>query len=271
MKLGLLRYFLVTVSANCKWENLNLHSLSTIEPIKCVYGNYSLSYTSCRNGLVCQELPAMTVAYNIPNNACIAATSKWDNGIIQPETNSTYTKFTFNYTNGMNGSGCSNGRNTEIIFKCDANDSVPYINDKTICGEKPQQNGVCLYWIVIYTQFACGNTSNQSKISNDISLGSIFILIFVVCFVMYCIVGYIMNGFKSHGKYDTFCSEKNIPNYNFWKSFPQLVYNGCLVSFKCICKKSGMFKFQMYGIKGKKDTFGSELTLSTWNIFPNFK
>ena len=58
-------------------------------------------------------------------------------------------------------------------------------------------------------------------------------------FVLYCIVGYIINGVRSKNWGDV---TGNIPNFNMWKTLPKASIAGCIFTYgwcRGKCSKSG--------------------------------
>eukprot|EP01084_Bolivina_argentea_P226019 381855_1 len=221
-------------NSNCKWNKLDLSDLQRYN-ITCAYGKWALEYTPCKNHLTCEgseeDGEYMVVQYNTGNNRCAVHTAEWDNGVTQPIETKNDTlreyEYRFEYENGLVGAGCANGRHTFITFICDLN-AKPF--EEVTCGEWSQDNGVCRYWIEIHTHLACDNRP-LTNVMNSISTGTLLIIVFIVVFILYCITGYMMNGFKS----DTFQDCKNnTPHYTFWIHLPMLVKMGCIVTFECI-------------------------------------
>merc|ERR1711879_959412 len=97
------------------------------------------------------------------------------------------------YTNGLSGSGCVNGRHTTITFICSPT-STPY--GQVGCGERGQSDGICLYYLNIYTSAACGNGTMES-VENGLSVGSITLIALLSFAVLYCFIGYVINGHRS--------------------------------------------------------------------------
>ena len=217
-----------TAYSACKWNNLDLSALSS-NTIQCVYGRYALEYTPCSNKLQCElDDEYMVIQYDTGSNECILHTAEWDNGATQPSHihNESITLYNFEYTNGATGSGCDNGRHTQIKFICDEN-AKPY--DGVECGESAQIYGVCNYWILIHSHLACNGASTSSDAG--LSTGSILLIVACSVFVMYCVAGYMMNGFKSDNFKDC---RNNTPHYSFWTKLPFLVVAGCKVSYEFV-------------------------------------
>eukprot|EP01084_Bolivina_argentea_P098231 176545_1 len=78
--------------------------------------------------------------------------------------------------------------------------------------------------------------------SSSFTFGWLFIIILVSSFVLYCIIGYIINGYKHNKNWRKVAN--NIPNYSFWKSFPKLIIVGCKVSYEWLLGKIGQHRNQ---------------------------
>ena len=232
-------------SNTCKWDKLDLSSLSKYN-LTCIYGRYELEYTPCKNHLGCSKDGSddyMVIQYDTQQKTCVGHTADWDDGETLPlrTVNGTLGEweYEFYYDNGLVGSGCENGRATTITWICDP-DAIPLdwerLQDEG-CGEHSQQNGVCQYWFEIYTYLACDDRpiDNNDNNGSIISVGSVLLIVFFISFIIYCIVGYMMNGFKTDEFKDW---RSNIPHFEFWTHLPQLVKMGFIVTFECITGKN---------------------------------
>eukprot|EP01084_Bolivina_argentea_P083598 151364_1 len=66
---------------------------------------------------------------------------------------------------------------------------------------------------------------------DGMSFGWLFIIIFISCVFLYCLIGYIYKGIKDKNWKDI---QHNIPNYQIWKNLPKLVCVGCKISWEVL-------------------------------------
>ena len=111
----------------------------------------------------------------------------------------------------------------ELNFVCDQT-ADPYDDQTLSCGE---YTPICDYWFTVYTKLACLNQSGNDG-SDELSTGSIILIVVFVGITVYCVGGFIFNGWrnpKEEAKWTDF--SYNIPNLPFWKLLLQLVIAGC--------------------------------------------
>ena len=89
-------------------------------------------------------------------------------------------------------------------------------------------DGLCKYFTTISTAYACSIGESQTNTADSISIGSLICIIFGATLTFYCIVGYIINGYKRNEWKDF---QTNLPHCNsFWRYLPSLVTTGCIIS-----------------------------------------
>eukprot|EP01084_Bolivina_argentea_P174888 302908_1 len=198
---------------------------------------WSLTFTPCRNGCECidgeTDIKVMVIQNDNDNpDICMRPIVSWDNGHVQPILieDKTDKQIIFEYPiepNEFTG-GCMNGRQGHITFICDEN-SDPYNKDMYEVWQGDTMDGVCQYYIVMETKYACPVTDTSDSISS-MSGGTVFIIIVIVLFSSYCLIGYIFNGYKRNEWKDI---KQNTPHlHTFWVYLPSLVVTGCRVSYE---------------------------------------
>eukprot|EP01084_Bolivina_argentea_P139290 245057_1 len=92
------------------------------------------------------------------------------------------------------------------------------------------ESGVGLAYV--YNNHNCIILPNEDNGNeNGMSVGTIVIIVFLSCFVTYCVVGYTFRGFKTKEWMDL---KANVPHYIFWDMLPQWIAAGCKVSFEYV-------------------------------------
>eukprot|EP01084_Bolivina_argentea_P174340 302008_1 len=74
-------------------------------------------------------------------------------------------------------------------------------------------------------------------VSTGMSGGSVFLLTLFIILIVYCIGGYVFNGYKSKEWGNV---KGNIPQYEYWKYVPVLTVTGCKISYEYVRGKAGV-------------------------------
>eukprot|EP01084_Bolivina_argentea_P231812 390819_1 len=229
--------------AHCVWGNLDLSpflALST-HNVNCTGSHgWKYFYVPCKNELQCTD-PNGAMVVQGHDNGCVKDMALWDHGIIQPThavNQNDEDEWIFYYPNGENDPGdhgCNVTRATTITFICDKDSTKlyePLIDGETgDCWQEPTENGICWYQMQIHTQHAC--VSSLGLEDNVLSGGSIFLIIFFVCMLLYCVIGYIFNGIKN----SEWNKISSLPQYSFWITLHKYVVAGCVVTYELLRNK----------------------------------
>eukprot|EP01084_Bolivina_argentea_P214555 364239_1 len=240
---------LIVVHSGCHWDVSNYGfvdftpiSKIHIEIVREAKNQYSLLYSPCSNALYCdtKNSPANGMALQIRNNAlpnidCDSIISSWDNGHTTPQyqpplANNTTHTLVFNYPvypAKSDSDGCNGGRRGQFTFICNKN-AIPY-SPIHFSQDTKDENGVCAYYATIETKYAC--VTNTMAANNSFSVGSIILICFISTILMYCVIGYVINGHKQHQWMDI---KNNIPQFNWWLYLGHLVKVGFDVSMEFI-------------------------------------
>eukprot|EP01084_Bolivina_argentea_P262872 444727_1 len=233
---------LATIYCECKWGNVNLLPIGALDhPIQCSYfssisqSDRIFEYLPCENGQLCEpngnDEYYMVIQRNEGNNNnCRQGRSfKWS-GSIKPIFNED--SFTFKYiAEGNNDCPLPLNMQMTITYICDETlDGMPYNVDRVTCGDRIDNNGDCIYYIDIPSYYGCVSAPNEN---NNISVGSVFIIIFTAITTLYCLIGYIVNTMRSEAR-DWSEFKEHVPNSSFWINFYENTKAGCMVSYQCI-------------------------------------
>jgi len=143
------------------------------------------------------------------------------------------------YTNG--DGDCYNGgqkedRQITMSFPCQAT------ADATFAFATSSTDG-CHYTLTYGTPAACpGNSGGSSSSSSSLSGGWIFVIVLLVSFVLYVVLGCL---YKSQKLGAT--GMERCPNVDFWRDLPGLVKDGAVFLFrkcKSLCSSSGGDTYQ---------------------------
>ena len=233
----------VVCDSKCKWKDITLEPLSALN-IQCDQNErYDFLYAPCSDTLKCEggqdnNEVGMVLHWNSEQNNCDLVIAKWDE-TVEPYYDNRYSTdaYSFYYRNAPTDNSCPNGKSLNLTFICQE-DADPYDEDTMSCtrGSGPDQ-GVCYYRFQIQTMYACQSHKphheNQLEV-DGLSVGSIMIIIILTLFMIYCLMGYIVNAFKSK---DWFAGRDNLPQYQFWKNVPVWTMIGCKVSYDALRNK----------------------------------
>jgi len=172
--------------------------------------------TSCstNKGAACQYTPTGGYLHML-SSWVSPPVPAWD--LIDPTTPATGVKVKL-----INGdSGCPGPRSVEFQFKCGPTLTTNPPFTVTYTG--------CSYLIVFTTSAGCPSVpGGGSKLSG----GFIFVIILLVSFVVYVVVGCIYKKVRLSTSGFASC-----PNNEFWVALPGLVKDGCVATFS-ICRRS---------------------------------
>merc|ERR1719350_1452399 len=130
---------------------------------------------------------------------CNGVISRWDSYTTpRHETNANgedQVVFDYPVIENLSGAGCVDGRQGEFVFICDET-AVPY---KDTDFYQESGSNPCAYHITMRTRYACPNQNiDDDTLSNDgLSGGWIFIIIFCSSLIGYCLVGYLIAGYRT--------------------------------------------------------------------------
>eukprot|EP01084_Bolivina_argentea_P231809 390812_1 len=227
--------------SGCKWGNLDLSPflhLST-HSINCTEldSSWMYFYLPCTNYLPCRNPNTAMVSLGY-DTGCVKYMALWDNGAIQPiHANDQYgqDEWIFYYPNGETDPGkgdCNVTSATTITFICDKNSTLlyePLVEGD--CWQDPTVDGICGYQMHIHTQHAC--VSSLGLGDNGLSDGSVVLIIFCVCMILYCCIGYIVNATRNAA----WNKMSSLPQYSFWITLPKYVWAGCGVTYETLRNK----------------------------------
>ena len=239
-----LALFVYGANGSCSWNvadygTVDLSPLQNVEIdiLREEKQQYTLLYTPCSNGVYCDKYdnPNMMALQaqtgNLPDVVCTGGISEWDDGQTHPkheknENNEDVIIFEYPLLppDNTGHDSCYSGRIGTFTFICDTN-ATSY---QTVEFHQPAINeGLCECFATIRSIHACPSVSSNTN-NDSLSLGSICLIAFVGCILMYCIGGYLINGYKRKEWKDF---KTNLPQFStFWVYLPVLVKTGCTVS-----------------------------------------
>lgn len=219
-----------TTNGQCSWSDKGYSlDLSSIRGNMYSYinGTFTYYYSPCNDTIQCKlsngtSFRVMADQYNPSKASCTSFLAKYDS-TIPPSYDASTTSWIFKYANGQAASNCK-VRYFTVTWQCDASQSTP---KPTKAGESQS----CYYYFTISSDKACvtGGGSSTSSSSSSLSGGWIFIILLLVFTVVYCVAGYIYNGYKNpqNGWGNV---RENTPNANFWAAVPKWTWAGCCVT-----------------------------------------
>eukprot|EP01084_Bolivina_argentea_P077451 140480_1 len=199
------------------------------------YWQFNYTFTACSNDLICeyntttnynammlQINPLDTVNRTKPFCTVIA---DWDNGEIQPEYRYDSESWYFLYSNGLK-KGCVHTDNTtyprHLALEILCGNHLR--NDEFVVIDMGEMSEKCFYQVILQSGAACiGSASTNDNLSG----GSIVVILFLVAMFLYCSVGCIF----------TKCSK--FPHQHFWEKFPAYVFAGFQVTRSFFCGTCG--------------------------------
>mmetsp|Transcript_86975 Transcript_86975/g.106664 ORF Transcript_86975/g.106664 Transcript_86975/m.106664 type:complete len:260 (-) Transcript_86975:603-1382(-) len=115
------------------------------------------------------------------------------------------------------------GESIDLRFYCG---ETTLDSTRTTCGIEPGLEPI-RYYLEIYSSNAC-TAANGAGVKSGLSGGWIFIICIIWVFILYCFIGYLINGFRTKNWKDI---KGNIPNYGLWVSLPKACIAGCIFTF----------------------------------------
>lgn len=238
-------FVMIIKSQSCVYGDADLSFLQNTGTVTCSYDTYTIGYSACSNNVQCQCSHSTNsdctqggqlftaleteMKDNIPWNCYFLVSNQVTNPNSEEIKNVGHGEaYVIQWTRGQSG------RIFNLRLFCV--EDTTFDQSKTSCN---QQNDGITYNLDIYTSTICDivppiPTQSPSKNDNDLSVGWIFVICLVSVFVLYCVIGYIINGYKYKSWGDV---SKNIPNYSLWVTLPKASIAGCIVSFNCIKSK----------------------------------
>jgi len=214
------------VSCTAK-SNGDYYDLSPLQDVKAGFALSTQDYTyyagicanpqatNCVNGTVCQvakKLSTSTICGRLPGfnfTDIPKSDTNYRNGII------------LNYYGGAPYANKVSIRRTQIVLICDPNAGIG-----TITSVKEVAP---VYTLTMSSQYACPTTGGGGL------GGWIFVIIVLVGFVLYLILGFVYNiAIKKEP-----LGVSALPNSTFWFGLPGLIKDGCLFVFNSIFRRGG--------------------------------
>mmetsp|Transcript_63560 Transcript_63560/g.77751 ORF Transcript_63560/g.77751 Transcript_63560/m.77751 type:complete len:252 (+) Transcript_63560:62-817(+) len=198
--------------------------------IICKYGEnenslFQIKYMPCTDNVVCEIIESLQMALlqevEINSNnveRCWKLAKNSDVPNLSSQIIDGKNAYVIQYTNG------DNNYVTDFRFFCG---NTEFDTNNTSCGK----NGESEVYLELYSLTIC-DTTPLIQPKSGLSGGWIFVICFGAVFVLYCIVGYTINGCRSKNWKDI---SGNIPNYSMWKTLPKATIAGCIFTFAFIC------------------------------------
>ena len=85
--------------------------------------------------------------------------------------------------------------------------------------------------MAVSTKYAC--TSDQDIVTSTLSqfhLSAILLIGSLCVVIIYCTIGWLMNGYRKGGRYKMQDFNDNVPHKQFWMKFPVYVWTGCAIT-----------------------------------------
>eukprot|EP01084_Bolivina_argentea_P036644 67774_1 len=184
------------------------------------------TFTPCGNHLKCDrngtDYAAMMLQIN--ENDIVNSTGKpfcavvadWDKGSTQPEYDDDRESWNWHYFNGWSDENCWKSYNgTNYTYNRTLNLEIfcgRHLRSDEFLLNSVDEIGPCYYRLEIFTGAACVGGATAS---NNLSGGSVVIIIFICVIFVYCFGGC------------AFTNCKKFPHQEFWETFPKYVFAGC--------------------------------------------
>jgi len=185
-------------------------------------------YSPCQDGVTCtykngSSVKTMASQENNQQFFCSAYLASYTTKVV-PTYEAIYNRWFFNFSNGAPAKPSCPVRYFYVYFYCNASSTTTV----AVTAGEPK---ACTYTFSLSSCLACdggcpGGSSSSS--SSSLSGGWIFIIILIVVTFVYCVAGYIYNGYKNQKQWANF--KENTPNYDFWTTVPQWTWAGCCVT-----------------------------------------
>ena len=213
-------HLLVTTHGSCSFSSgdysVDLSELSSSE-ISDDYQGFVYDLTLCRNALDCSGATGTftgTATQTKSDNCNLLG--KYDSS-SSAKYNSGSKTWTLKFYHGTRYK-CNDNitRTLDLQLHCNSSETI-----KSTSITNPSS---CVYQWDIQTKYVCDTTYNGPLLS----VGSIILIVFGCVIILYCIIGYVINGRRS-GEWGAVKS--NVPQFSFWCSLlPKLTWAGCVVS-----------------------------------------
>eukprot|EP00486_Rosalina_sp_Unknown_P010513 CAMPEP_0201578604 /NCGR_PEP_ID=MMETSP0190_2-20130828/25558_1 /ASSEMBLY_ACC=CAM_ASM_000263 /TAXON_ID=37353 /ORGANISM="Rosalina sp." /LENGTH=269 /DNA_ID=CAMNT_0048011969 /DNA_START=995 /DNA_END=1804 /DNA_ORIENTATION=- len=231
--------------SQCAWEDFNLIQAQGYE-IQCVDGGgtFAVGYTPCMSYALCSGSRYQAVFFDRFSGVCQYYLAAWDDGETAPkfrynrDGDDKYT-WTFEYRNGQT---CENGdeRLFEVVWKCNEQ-AIPF-STATVCSYDSDTN--CYNEMIIESSAACvegveESSGSSSSSSGGTSTGSLILILAMVAFILYCLIGYGISWHRSEER-DWKQVKEHTPCWEFW-TYGLCAYTkaGCCVTFEWLNSKMG--------------------------------
>jgi len=240
--------FLKVNDAQCSFnvggQTLNLNSIKGITYSYFNSSKWQFFYSPCQDAVDCKlnnnsAYNVMASQYNYENKFCTSFLA-WYQESNTPTWDDTHQRWIFKYSNGQVTKNTCPTRYFDIYFYCDPNAKSTFA-----VGAGETTSSSCIYTFSLNSSLACPwLVQDSGSSSSSLSGGWIFIIILIVVLFLYCVTGYVYNGYKNSKNWADF--KTNTPNYEFWTTVPHWTWAGCCVTkeflvglFNKITNKSG--------------------------------
>ena len=197
-----------------------------------------IGYTPCMAYALCNGQRYQAIYFDRNVGTCYYYLAQWDEGETVPKFRSNRDgdnvwTWTFEYTNGQ---PCSGGqRKFEVVWKCDEL-AIPFGTSTCSILDESQ----CHHEMTILSSLACVKGVEESSGSDDeLSTGSLVLILALVAFVLYCVIGYGISWHRSEER-DWKQIKEHTPQWEFW-TYGLCAYTkaGCCVSYEWLSSKIG--------------------------------
>eukprot|EP01084_Bolivina_argentea_P063710 116264_1 len=183
--------------------------------------DFVYEYSICSNNFKCTgwnetKTGMFLQTYIHVNNSC-SIIAEFDVN-VKPIYNPDLKMWTFFYKNGHNCASKGIPRELQLEFICNDDLNHPI---EIISVSEP---ATCIYSATILTGFACVDHRDDDASTIALSFGSIVLIIFVVCFMVYCGIGCLVGKCQA------------IPHQGFWLDLPNYVSAGCKETRDIVCR-----------------------------------
>jgi hypothetical protein len=164
----------------------------------------------------------------------------WDNSY---KLTSSTDGFSLEFHNGSDKL-CNFARSIKFIFKC--SEGTP---SGTLIPEEPAD---CIYEVTVPTMYVCDEYAIH--VTDELSSGSIFLIVLLVLITVYCIGGFGYNSYKGSAR-----GIQAAPQASFWcTQLPFWVKTGCMVSWAFTVRVFNNIRAKVTGVpqvnRGTTDT-----------------
>eukprot|EP01083_Nonionella_stella_P053090 140601_1 len=236
----------IQFTSSCQWDD-NLGGYMSLQgaqgyEIQCVDGDFAYGYTPCMSYALCNGQRYQSVYFSRSNGQCQYYLAEWDDGEQAPlfkENRDDPRTWTFHYETGASCNG--KVRKFNIIWECDEN-AQPF-SLQTVCGKVDDDE--CFHEMRIKSAYACHKgvelSSGGGLSADGLSTGSLILILAFVAFILYCIIGYVINGMRVDKEEREWGNMKQYtPQWSFW-TYGLCAYTkaGCMISYEWLRGKMG--------------------------------